>query len=312
MQRKAGVNRTFVYYASELNNFYQLFWRTHLKMLISSVIHDWARRVVPHNVLAQIVDYRGSLCSSARLWVYMERDFLDKCLEAHRREKKTDKVQARTISHRITEPIGRTALYQLSQIPPTKLQSNLSLRPPDKSDHLKIPDTPFQSLQFSDSNVQSVFLKMQPPEKCELRTPYVGPKLRINLGKATKYIKLSEKNFFDRPTFPSQALRTSNHRVCKLDLAWSLPIMPPRACGNYRSLMAMARAGHVYGSILKIFEPSLANETTWEIGPLIPSPFGGRNSDVDCIQFIGEVLAKAFPSTRETTEDVDRDMRKLP
>ena len=106
------------------------------------------------------------------------------------------------------------------------IQSNLSLRPPDKSDHLKIPDTPFQSLQFSDSNVRSVFLKMRPPEKCELRTPYVGPKLRINLGKATKYVKLSEKNFFDRPTFPSQALRTSDHRVCKLDLAWSLPITP--------------------------------------------------------------------------------------
>ena len=38
--------------------------------------------------------------------------------------------------------------------------------------------------------------------------------------------------------------------------------------------------GHVYNSILKNLKPSLANETTWEIGPLIPSPFGGRNSQV--------------------------------
>ena len=27
-----------------------------------------------------------------------------------------------------------------------------------------------------------------------------------------------------------------------------------------------------------MFEPNLANETTWKIGPLIPSPFGGRIS----------------------------------
>ena len=30
------------------------------------------------------------------------------------------------------------------------LQSNLSLRPPDKSDHLKIADTQFESLRFAD------------------------------------------------------------------------------------------------------------------------------------------------------------------
>ena len=38
--------------------------------------------------------------------------------------------------------------------------------------------------------------------------------------------------------------------------------------------------GHVYNFILKFFEPNLANETTREIGPLTPSPFGGRNSQV--------------------------------
>ena len=100
------------------------------------------------------------------------------------------------------------------------VQSNLSLRPPDKSDHLKIADTHFQSLQFADSNVRSAFLKMLPPEKCELRTPEVGPKLWFNLGKATTYVKLSKKHFFDYPAFPSQALRTSDHRVCKILLVW--------------------------------------------------------------------------------------------
>ena len=123
------------------------------------------------------------------------------------------------------------------------VQSNLSLRPSDKSDHLKISDTHFQSLQFSDSKIRSTFFKMRPPEKCELRTPYAGPKLRFNLGKVTKYVKLSEKHFFDLTTFPSQALRTSDHCVCKLYLAWLLPITPSRACENYRSLMSMARAG---------------------------------------------------------------------
>ena len=44
----------------------------------------------------------------------------------------------------------------------------------------------------------------------------------------------------------------------------------------------MARAGAcvVYNSILKFFEQNLANETTWKIGPLTPSPFGGRISQV--------------------------------
>ena len=77
-----------------------------------------------------------------------------------------------------------------------KVQSNLSLRPPDKSDHLKIADTEFQSLQFADSNVGSAFLKMRPPEKCELRTPKVGPKRRFNLQKATTCVKLQRKTLF--------------------------------------------------------------------------------------------------------------------
>ena len=160
------------------------------------------------------------------------------------------------------------------------LQSNLSLRPPDKSDHLKIADTQFQSLQFADSNVRNVFLKMRPPEKCELRTPTVGPKRQFNLQKATTCVKLQRKTLFWLPNFPSQALRTSDLRVFKLRLTWSLPNTPPLTRGNHRSLMSWLEQGHVYNSILKIFEQNLANETTWKIGPLTPSPFGGRISQV--------------------------------
>ena len=167
---------------------------------------------------------------------------------------------------------------------PKSLQSNLSLRPPDKSDQLKIADTQFQFLEFTDSNVRSAFLKMRPPEKCKLRTPKVGPKRRSNLQKATTYVKLSEKHSFDCLTFPSQALRTSDHRVCKVRLARPLPNTPPPPLtrGNHRSLVVMSwlAQGHVHNSILKFFEPNLANETTWKIGPLTRSPFGGRNSQI--------------------------------
>ena len=123
-------------------------------------------------------------------------------------------------------------------------------------------------------------LENRPPEKCELRTPKVGPKRRFNLQKATTYVKLSKKHFFVCRTFPSQALWTSDHRVCKLRLAWSLPITPPLTRGNQRSLMSWLAQGHVYNSILKVFEPNLANETTWKMGPLTPSPFSGHNSQV--------------------------------
>ena len=54
----------------------------------------------------------------------------------------------------------------------------------------------FSPLEFTDSNVRSAFLKMRPPEKCELRTSKVGPKRRSNLQKATTYVKLSEKTLF--------------------------------------------------------------------------------------------------------------------
>ena len=136
------------------------------------------------------------------------------------------------------------------------------LRPPYKSDHLKIADTPFQCLQFADSNVRSAFLKMRPPEKCELRTPEVGPKCRFNLRKATTYIKLSEKHIFDRPTFPLQEWAAA--AFASSAWQWSLPITPPRTHGDYRSLMSTAHRrgkGYVYDSILKKFEP------TWHMGP---------------------------------------------
>ena len=50
---------------------------------------------------------------------------------------------------------------------------------------------------------------------------------------------------------------------------WELPIAD-----------GVGSCGGMCTTLLNIFEPNLANETTWEIGPLIPSPFGGRNSQV--------------------------------
>ena len=87
-------------------------------------------------------------------------------------------------------------------------------------------------------NVRSAFLKMRPPEKCELRTPTVGPKRRFNLQRATTCVKLQRKTLFGLPTFPSQALRTSDLRVFKLRLAWSLPLTSSLTRGNHRSLMS--------------------------------------------------------------------------
>ena len=46
----------------------------------------------------------------------------------------------------------------------------------------------------------------------------------FNLRKATTYVKLSEKHILNCRTLPSKALRSSDHRVCKLHLAWSLLI----------------------------------------------------------------------------------------
>ena len=150
-------------------------------------------------------------------------------------------------------------------------------RPPDKSDHLKIADTQFQSLQFADSNVRTAFLKMRPPETCELRTPKVGPKRRFNLRKATTYVKLSEKALVCLSNF--SFVGTPNERSSRLQ-PLLLMVVSNYARGSHQSLMSWLAQGHVYNSILKIFEPNLANETTWKIGPLTPSPFGGCNSQV--------------------------------
>ena len=110
-------------------------------------------------------------------------------------------------------------------------------------DHLKIADTHFQSLQFSDSNARSVFLKMD-----HLRNANCGHRKSAQSFDSTweKWPNTSNwaKNTFSIvQLFPRKHFQMSDHRVCKLDLAWSLPITPPHTCGNYRSLMTMARTG---------------------------------------------------------------------
>ena len=125
------------------------------------------------------------------------------------------------------------------------------------------------------------------------------PKVSIEPVKSDHIRQIQRKILFNRPTFPSQALRMSDHHVYKLRLAWSLPITPPRTCGDNRSLMSLARARACVNSVLKNFEPNLANETTWEIGPLTPSPFGGRNSQVWLYNYKKKCnlcLQESFPS----------------
>ena len=124
------------------------------------------------------------------------------------------------------------------------VQSNLSLRPPGKSDHLKTADTLFQSLQFADSIVRSAFLKMRPPEKCELRTPEVGPKWWFNLEKRPHSSKWAKNTFSIVQLFLQRHSERAiiTFATCKFRLAWSLAITPMRTRGNYRSLTSMARA----------------------------------------------------------------------
>ena len=93
------------------------------------------------------------------------------------------------------------------------------------------------------------------------------PKASIQPAKSDHMRQIGAKNTFWLPNFPSQALRTSDLRVFKLRLAFSLP---PLTRGYHLSLMSWLAQGHVYNSILKISEPNLANETTWKIGPLYP------------------------------------------
>ena len=79
------------------------------------------------------------------------------------------------------------------------------------------------------------------------------------------------KNTFHPPTFRTQALQTSDIRVCKLLLAWPLPITPPRTRGNCRWLMSMARAGACVQLHIEIFwtEPGKwdhpRNRTTYSL-----------------------------------------------
>ena len=148
------------------------------------------------------------------------------------------------------------------------VQLNLSLRPPDKSDHLKIADTEFQSLEFADSNVRSAFLKMRPPEKCELRTPKVGPKRWSNLQKATTYVKLSKKHFFDCLTFFAG---TPNERSSRLEAPFGKVVANHAPAYTWEPPIAnvMARAGACVQLHMEIFwtKPGkwdhLKNRTTY-------------------------------------------------
>ena len=106
------------------------------------------------------------------------------------------------------------------------------------------------------------------------------PNASIQPGKSDHIRQIAWKTLFRSSNFSSVGTpnEQSSHLQAPLGMVvapaymWGLPI----ADAWCRWLVQ----GHVYNSILKIFETNLANETTWEIGPFIPSPFGGRNSQV--------------------------------
>ena len=140
---------------------------------------------------------------------------------------------------------------------------------------------------FNSWNVLSALLKMWPPEKCELRTLEVGPKRRFNLQKVTTYVKLSEKCFFDRPTFLHKHFQWAGS--ASAISAWhGRPPPPPPPLhidlriheGTTDCWCRWLAQGICVQLHIENFEPNPANETTWQIGPLIPRTFGGRSSQV--------------------------------
>ena len=128
------------------------------------------------------------------------------------------------------------------------------------------------------------------------------PKASNQPGKSDQVRQIERKKLFrsSNVSLAGTSDKPSSRLQARLGMVVAnyAPPPPPRACGNYtdRWWRWLVR-GHVYDSILKIFEPSLANETTWEIGPLIPSPFGGRNSEVWLYNPITEkIYPKCFKS----------------
>ena len=124
----------------------------------------------------------------------------------------------------------------------------LSLRPPDKSDHLKIADTQIQSLQFADVKCTECVLENATTwemRHCGHRRS--GPKLQFNLGKDDHIRQNKRKTLFQSSSFSLAG--TPDGRSSRLQ-AWlahgRCQLRPRSACGNYfsyRSLMTMARAG---------------------------------------------------------------------
>ena len=117
----------------------------------------------------------------------------------------------------------------------------------------------------------------------EMRIADTGgrPEASNQPGKGDHIRQIERKTLFRSSNFPLTG--TLDERSSRLwaPLALSLPIMPP-ACMWELPIADDdgSRRGMMCTTLLRFFEPNLANETTWEILPHIPSPFGGRNSQV--------------------------------
>ena len=117
----------------------------------------------------------------------------------------------------------------------------------------------------------------------EMRIADTGgrPKASIQPGKSDHIRQIKRKTLFQSSSFSLAG--TPDERSSRLQ-AWlahgRCQLRPRVHVGTTDRWWRWLVQGHVYKSILKKFEPNLPNETVWEIGPLIPSPFGGRNSQV--------------------------------
>ena len=154
------------------------------------------------------------------------------------------------------------------------LQSNLSLRPPENCGHtISVPS--IRGFKCTDSVLENA-------TTWEMRIADTKgrPKASIQPEKSDHIRQIERKALFSSSNFSFVGTPNEQSPRLQAPLVMVVAITPPLTRGSHRSLMAWLAQGHVYNSILKNFEPNLANETTWETGPLTPSPFGGRNSQV--------------------------------
>ena len=107
------------------------------------------------------------------------------------------------------------------------------------------------------------------------------PKASIQPGRSDQIRQIERKTLF-RSSNVSLAGTPDDERSSRLQARLGMVVANYAPASIWELPIADddGSRGGMCTTLLKTLEPSLANETTWEIGPLIRSPFGGRNSQV--------------------------------